>query len=154
MRRSRSILAALVAAATLAIVPGQHGRAQGVLGESGLVGELEGAKVQPMRHGRRSSARRRCWPNWSRRASCRRSSSAFPHEPLVIQPLNEIGKYGGTWRRAFTGPGDGENGNRINASDKLLFWDSTGSKIVPCVAKDLEHERRRQDLHAVTCARA
>ena len=28
-------------------------------------------------------------------------------------------------------PGDGENGNRINASDKLLFWDDTGSKIVP-----------------------
>ena len=45
MRRSRSILAALVAAATLAIAPGQQGWAQGVLGESGLVGELEGGKI-------------------------------------------------------------------------------------------------------------
>ena len=27
-----------------------------------------------------------------------------PEEPLVIKPLHEIGKYGGTWRRAFTGP--------------------------------------------------
>ena len=25
-------------------------------------------------------------------------------EPLVIKPLHEIGKYGGTWRRGFTGP--------------------------------------------------
>src|SRR5580704_5559207 len=47
----------------------------------------------------------------------------LPAEPLVIKPLNEIGKYGGTWRRGFTGTGDVENGNRINASDKLLFWD-------------------------------
>ena len=52
--------------------------------------------------------------------------------------MNEIGKYGGTWRRAFTGPGDGENGNRINSSDKLLFWSADGSKIVPCVAKAYE----------------
>ena len=36
-----------------------------------------------------------------------------PDEPLVIKPLHEIGKYGGTWRRAFTGPADNENGNRI-----------------------------------------
>lgn len=56
-------------------------------------------------------------------------------EPMVIKPLESVGKYGGTWRRAFIGPSDGENGNRIMASDKLLFWDFTGSKIVPGVAK-------------------
>jgi hypothetical protein len=59
-------------------------------------------------------------------------------EPLVIKPLNEIGKYGGSWRRAFTGPGDGENGNRINSSDKLLFWDYTGNTIVASLAKGWE----------------
>ena len=59
----------------------------------------------------------------------------IPAEPLVWQPLNEIGTYGGTWRRAFTGPGDGENGNRIQSSDKPLHWSADGSKIVPCVAK-------------------
>ncbi|MFI5016011.1 MAG: ABC transporter substrate-binding protein [Hyphomicrobiales bacterium] len=62
----------------------------------------------------------------------------LPAEPLVIKPLNEIGKYGGTWRRGFTGTGDVENGNRINASDKLLFWDESGNKIVPCVAKSVD----------------
>jgi peptide/nickel transport system substrate-binding protein len=62
----------------------------------------------------------------------------LPQEPLVLKPLHEIGKYGGTWRRGFIGPGDVENGNRINASDKLLFWDETGTKIVPSVAKKVE----------------
>jgi peptide/nickel transport system substrate-binding protein len=58
-----------------------------------------------------------------------------PEEPLVIKPVHEIGKYGGTWRRGFTGPGDGENGQRIMGADKLLYSDYTGTKIVPAVAK-------------------
>ena len=62
----------------------------------------------------------------------------LPAEPLVIKPLNEVGKYGGTWRRGFTGTGDVENGNRINASDKLIFWDESGNKIVPSVAKSVD----------------
>src|SRR5215468_2241696 len=59
----------------------------------------------------------------------------LPLEPMVIKPLHEIGKYGGTWRRAFIGPGDVENGNRVSATDKLLFWNESGDTIVPCVAK-------------------
>src|SRR5262245_55693932 len=27
-------------------------------------------------------------------------------DPLVIKPVHEIGKYGGTWRRGFSGPAD------------------------------------------------
>jgi peptide/nickel transport system substrate-binding protein len=60
----------------------------------------------------------------------------IPEEPMVIKPLQSIGKYGGTWRRAFTGPGDSENGNRIVSTDKILFWDYTGTKVMPCTAKD------------------
>ncbi|MGQ9629410.1 MAG: ABC transporter substrate-binding protein [bacterium] len=60
----------------------------------------------------------------------------LPEEPLVVKPVHEIGKYGGTWRRGFTGPADGENGNRLMATDKFLFWDYTGTKIMPSVAKD------------------
>jgi len=60
----------------------------------------------------------------------------IPEEPLVVKPVHTIGKYGGTWRRGFTGPGDYENGNRIVSTDKILFWDYTGTKIMPCVAKD------------------
>ena len=58
----------------------------------------------------------------------------LPKNPMVIKPLQSIGKYGGAWRRAFTGPGDGENGNRICSTDKPLFWDYTGTKVMPCHA--------------------
>jgi len=60
----------------------------------------------------------------------------IPEEPMVVKPLHSIGKYGGTWRRGFTGPGDGENGNRIVSTDKILFWDYTGTKPMPCIARD------------------
>ncbi len=59
----------------------------------------------------------------------------LPEEPLVIKPVHSIGRYGGTWRRGFTGPGDGENGNRIVSTDKILFWDYTGTKVMPCIAR-------------------
>lgn len=59
-----------------------------------------------------------------------------PDNLMVIKPLHETGQYGGTWRRAFTGPADHENGNRINSLDKILHFDYTGLKIMPSLAKD------------------
>ncbi|HXX86730.1 MAG TPA: ABC transporter substrate-binding protein [Casimicrobiaceae bacterium] len=59
-----------------------------------------------------------------------------PSQLFVVKPLNEIGKYGGNWRRAFTGPADHENGNRINSADKILTFDYTGTKIIPSLARD------------------
>ncbi len=58
-----------------------------------------------------------------------------PEDLMVIKPLDEIGQYGGTWRRAFTGPADHENGNRINSMDKILHFDYTGNTIMPSLAK-------------------
>ena len=57
-------------------------------------------------------------------------------DPLVVKPLREIGKYGGTWRRGFTGPFDTSNGHRAAQNDKLLYWDYTGTRIVPNIARD------------------
>ncbi len=59
-----------------------------------------------------------------------------PSQLFVVKPLHEIGKYGGNWRRAFTGPADHENGNRINSLDKILTFDYTGTKIIPSLARD------------------
>lgn len=59
-------------------------------------------------------------------------------EPMVIEPLRSVGTYGGTWRRGFLGPADGENGNRIRAGDKLLFWNDAGTEVAPQVAKGYE----------------
>src|SRR5262249_46807807 len=60
-------------------------------------------------------------------------------DPLVIKPLHEIGKYGGTWRGGFTGPADFWNGYRCcSGPDHLLFWDYTGNSVVPNLAKGYE----------------
>jgi peptide/nickel transport system substrate-binding protein len=61
-----------------------------------------------------------------------------PLEPLVVQPIEGIGVYGGTLRRGFTGPGDDENGNRYVSGDKLVFWDFTGTEFRPALAKSWE----------------
>jgi peptide/nickel transport system substrate-binding protein len=58
---------------------------------------------------------------------------------LVIQPVHEIGQYGGTWRRGFTGPADGQNGHRVAGGDRLLFWDAENfPEVVPNLAKGWE----------------
>src|SRR5919198_5642966 len=59
-------------------------------------------------------------------------------DPLVMKPLREIGKYGGTWRRGFTGAFDTSNGHRVAQNDKLLYFDYTGTKIVPNIARGWE----------------
>ena len=59
-------------------------------------------------------------------------------DPLVIRPLREIGKYGGTWRRGFTGAFDTSNGHRTAQNDKLLYFDYTGTKLVPNIARAWE----------------
>lgn len=61
-----------------------------------------------------------------------------PLEPLVVQPVEGIGVYGGVLKRGFTGPGDDENGNRYNSGDKLVFWDYTGAEFRPALAKSWE----------------
>ncbi len=57
---------------------------------------------------------------------------------MVLQPVDEIGKYGGIWRRGFTGPGDNENGNRILASDRPILVDQSGAVPRPSLAKAWE----------------
>jgi peptide/nickel transport system substrate-binding protein len=57
-------------------------------------------------------------------------------DPLVIKPVHEIGRYGGTWRRGFTGPGDRWNGNRVAAHDHILYLDYTTTELQPNVARD------------------
>lgn len=142
MQHYRAFATGLLAAAALFGVFAGETKAQQPskdLAASGLVGKLEGPELilDPAK-----------WPKTfheSPELAARVKAGKLPpvkdripQEPLVIKPLHEAGKYGGAWRRAFLGPGDVENGNRLNASDKLLFWDYTGTKIVPSVAKSWE----------------
>jgi peptide/nickel transport system substrate-binding protein len=59
-------------------------------------------------------------------------------EPLVLRPLHEVGKYGGTWHRAFIGPNDWVNGTRGWLHDRLLYWNWSETEIVPNIAKGYE----------------
>lgn len=56
-------------------------------------------------------------------------------DPLVLKPLDEVGKYGGTWNRAFLGPNDWVNGTRGWLHDRLLYWNYSETEIVPNIAK-------------------
>ena len=53
---------------------------------------------------------------------------------MVVPVVDRIGDYGGTWRRAFTGPNDGQNADRL-MMDMVLYYDLNGVDIIPNVAK-------------------
>ncbi|MDP7578847.1 MAG: ABC transporter substrate-binding protein, partial [SAR202 cluster bacterium] len=57
-----------------------------------------------------------------------------PADVLVLPVIDGIGEYGGTWRRAFTGPNDGQNADRIQ-SDHILHFDLNGTDLIQNVAK-------------------
>ncbi len=125
-------------AAGSAAAPAASGAAKPALG-SELVGKLEGPEVitDPAQIPK-SFKEAPALADMVKAGKLPPVEQRVSQEPMVVKPLNEIGKYGGTWRRAFTGPGDGENGNRINSTDKILFWDYTGNKIIPSLAKGYE----------------
>jgi peptide/nickel transport system substrate-binding protein len=60
-------------------------------------------------------------------------------DPLVIKPLHQIGRYGGTLRRGFLGISDAQNANRFCAGpDNLLYWDYTRERVIPNIARSFE----------------
>src|SRR5690625_917832 len=70
----------------------------------------------------------------------------LPVNPLVIEVVDEIGTYGGTMRRAFTGPGDHNSYTRM-AYDSLVRYSSDGSEIVPHLVESWEAS---DDFHSWT----
>ena len=58
----------------------------------------------------------------------------LPDNPLVIQPAESIGEYGGTWYRAFTGPADGQNMERP-MKDHILFFGTNMTDVQPNIAE-------------------
>ncbi|MEM7530799.1 MAG: ABC transporter substrate-binding protein [Chloroflexota bacterium] len=61
----------------------------------------------------------------------------LPVEPMIITPVDEVGTYGGTLRRAYLGPADGCNYWRISRGGLFRFT-IDGFEIVPAVAKGYE----------------
>ncbi len=137
MRTTRRLAVALLgAAALIGVLPQHQAHAQNSLAESGLIGELEGITIIEDRSK---------WPTTFHEAPALAElvkqgklppvAERLPEDLMVIQPVHEIGKYGGIWHRGFTGPGDNENGNRIQASDRPILVDHTGNVPRPSLAK-------------------
>lgn len=60
-------------------------------------------------------------------------------DPLVIEPLHRIGRYGGTLHRAINGPNDIAGVVRFaSGPDSLLYWDHLWTTPRPNIARDFE----------------
>ena len=113
--------------------------AQGVKPPPNLVGKLEGAEVvTDLARYPKSFKEAPQLAELVKAGKLPPVQERIGQDPLVVKPLREIGKYGGTWRRGFTGPADTSNGHRAAQNDKLLFFDYTGTKLVPNIARAWE----------------
>src|SRR4051794_30811790 len=134
--RRRFIASSGLAAAAMPLAGAWGQQVGSQFQESGLVGKLQGPSLADTKPTKFNEAPQLA--DLVKAGKLPPVQQRLPEEPLVIQPVQQVGRYGGTWRRGFIGPSDGENGNRINATDKLLFWNPEGDKIVPSVAKGYE----------------
>ena len=61
----------------------------------------------------------------------------LPEDPLVIEPWEEIGQYGGTWHRLATTGGDTQVNGRL-AYENPLRWTKDANEVIPNVCKSWE----------------
>jgi peptide/nickel transport system substrate-binding protein len=60
----------------------------------------------------------------------------LPENPMVVDVVDSIGQYGGTWRRGFLGPSDYNGYVRI-VDDALVVFSADGTKVEPKYAESL-----------------
>jgi peptide/nickel transport system substrate-binding protein len=131
----------ILAVALLALVAG-GGVDPGALAQtmgSGMIGKLEGPEV--ITNPARFPTTFQEAPQLAELVKAGRLPAVaerLGQDPLVIKPVHDIGKYGGTWRRGFIGPADVFNGFRAGMNDKILYFDYTGTQVVPNLAKGWE----------------
>jgi len=58
----------------------------------------------------------------------------LPDEIAVVEPVEEIGEYGGTWRKSVTHRGDMMLSARVGY-EPLVRWNRSGTEVIPNVAK-------------------
>src|SRR5712692_363784 len=108
--RSRLMAALVVGALSAVIAAGALAQSAG---KSALIGKLEGPEVVTD-----AAKIPKTFKEAPQLAALVKAGKLPPvadrigQDPLVIKPLHEIGKYGGTWRGGFTGPADFWNGYR------------------------------------------
>jgi len=70
----------------------------------------------------------------------------LPENPLVVQPIEEIGQYGGTWRRAFTGVADFHAFGRTVYESMLRWPRDPKGQIGPGLAEKWEYNADGTEL--------
>ena len=76
----------------------------------------------------------------------------LPDNPLIENVVEEIGQYGGTWRRGFLGPADMNNHTRV-VYNALVRYAPDGSEVIPHIAKGWESNDDRNGTSS-DCARS
>ena len=64
----------------------------------------------------------------------------LPDEPLVVQPNDRTGVYGGEWRSGMMGPSDAAWLGRTVGYETLMRWDPAFEKVIPNVAREITVE--------------
>jgi peptide/nickel transport system substrate-binding protein len=64
----------------------------------------------------------------------------LPEDPLIVETVEGIGRYGGVWRRGFLGPSDFNNVHRI-LYDALVRYSPDGTKVEPKYASSVTPSR-------------
>ena len=62
----------------------------------------------------------------------------LPENPMVIEPVDRIGQYGGTWRTALRGGADNAWLVRTLDYEHLVRWDPEWTKVIPNIAESFE----------------
>lgn len=62
----------------------------------------------------------------------------LPLEPLVVEPVERIGVYGGTWHMGLRGGNDGALLTRTLGNEGLVRWTPDWTGVIPNVAKSYE----------------
>jgi peptide/nickel transport system substrate-binding protein len=73
----------------------------------------------------------------------------LPEEPLVVEPVERPGVYGGEWASAMTGPSDAAWLQRITGYETLTRWDLAFESVIPNVAREItvEDDGRAYVIH-------
>jgi peptide/nickel transport system substrate-binding protein len=82
------------------------------------------------------------WPEFAKQVAAGKLppvAERIGQDPLVVKPLQGVGRYGGVIRRGFMGATDGMNGAGFcGGPDTLLYYDYRGQNVIPNLARGFE----------------
>jgi peptide/nickel transport system substrate-binding protein len=70
----------------------------------------------------------------------------LPENPMLIQPVDQIGKYGGTWNIGIKKAKDHAGFIRYIGYENLVRWDPSWSKVIPNIAQSFKVENDSKDF--------